>query len=158
MNARWPADEVGKRLVQWTWRRCQWICALEFQSARCLALNGVYCHQGIARRDHPLQNSRAQNSPPVVLDNRYCGASNAGVAHFQMGADDLFSSSPRWGAHIGASGSHRYSYSQFCGVMNHQSPETSGIIEWGFKGPTNPYNQTLLFAVAVMKLDPPNMF
>jgi hypothetical protein len=48
-----------------------------------------------------------------------------------MGADDLFQAHLRWGGHIAALITNRYSYSQFTASVSHHSPETiKEVIEW----------------------------
>jgi hypothetical protein len=48
-----------------------------------------------------------------------------------MGADDLFQAHLRWGTHVAALITNRYSYSQFAESVNRHSPETiKEVIEW----------------------------
>jgi threonine dehydrogenase-like Zn-dependent dehydrogenase len=108
------------------------IAALEFNLLDALAPNGVYVITGIPGGDHPLKIQGAELVRQLVLDNQVMlGSVNAARGHFQMGADDLFQAHLRWGAHIAALITNRYSYSQFAESVSHHSPETiKEIIEW----------------------------
>jgi glucose 1-dehydrogenase len=128
-----PADQVEKKvgamdlIVDATG-----IAALEFNLLDALGRNGVYVITGIPGGDHPLQIQGAELVRQLVLDNQVMvGSVNAARGHFQMGADDLFQAHLRWGAHIGALITNRYSYSQFAESVNDHSPETiKEVIEW----------------------------
>jgi len=68
----------------------------------------------------------------LVLDNQVMlGSVNAARGHFQMGADDLFQAHLRWGDHIAALITNRYSYSQFTASVGHHAPNAiKEVIEW----------------------------
>jgi threonine dehydrogenase-like Zn-dependent dehydrogenase len=128
-----PADEVEKKIGPMDLVvDASGFAALEFNLLDALALNGVYVITGIPGGDHPLQIQGAELVRQLVLDNQVMlGSVNAARGHFQMGADDLFQAHLRWGAHIGALITNRYSYSQFAESVNHHSPETiKEVIEW----------------------------
>jgi threonine dehydrogenase-like Zn-dependent dehydrogenase len=128
-----PADEVEKKIGPMDLVvDASGFAALEFNLLDALAPNGVYVITGIPGGDHPLQIQGAELVRQLVLDNQVMlGSVNAARGHFQMGADDLFQAHLRWGAHIGALITNRYSYSQFAESVNHQSPETiKEVIEW----------------------------
>jgi threonine dehydrogenase-like Zn-dependent dehydrogenase len=128
-----PADQVDKKIGPMDLLvDASGIAALEFNLLDALALNGVYVITGIPGGDHPLQIQGAELVRQLVLDNQVMlGSVNAAHGHFQMGADDLFQAHLRWGAHIGALITNRYSYSQFAESVTHHSPETiKEVIEW----------------------------
>ena len=128
-----PADQVEKKVGPMDLVvDASGIAALEFNLLDALALNGVYVITGIPGGDHPLQIQGAELVRQLVLDNQVMvGSVNAARGHFQMGADDLFQAHLRWGAHIGALITNRYSYSQFAESVNHHSPQTiKEVIEW----------------------------
>jgi threonine dehydrogenase-like Zn-dependent dehydrogenase len=128
-----PADEVEKKIGPMDLVvDASGFAALEFNLLDALALNGVYVITGIPGGDHPLQIQGAELVRQLVLDNQVMlGSVNAARGHFQMGADDLFQAHLRWGAHIGALITNRYSYGQFAESVNHHSPETiKEVIEW----------------------------
>jgi threonine dehydrogenase-like Zn-dependent dehydrogenase len=128
-----PADQVDKKIGPMDLLvDASGIAALEFNLLDALALSGVYVITGIPGGDHPLQIQGAELVRQLVLDNQVMlGSVNAARGHFQMGADDLFQAHLRWGAHIGALITNRYSYSQFAELVNHHSPETiKEVIEW----------------------------
>lgn len=128
-----PADQVEKKvgamdlIVDATG-----IAALEFNLLDALGRNGVYVITGIPGGDHPVQIQGAELVRQLVLDNQMMlGSVNAARGHFQMGADDLFQAHLRWGAHIAALITNRYSFGQFAESVNHHSPETiKQVIEW----------------------------
>jgi threonine dehydrogenase-like Zn-dependent dehydrogenase len=128
-----PADQVDKQIGPMDLLvDASGIAELEFNLLDALALNGVYVIIGIPGGDHPLQIQGAELVRQLVLDNQVMlGSVNAARGHFQMGADDLFQAHLRWGAHVGALITNRYSYSQFAESVNHHSPQTiKEVIEW----------------------------
>lgn len=128
-----PADQVDKQIGPMDLLvDASGIAALEFNLLDALARNGVYVITGIPGGDHPLQIQGAELVRQLVLDNQVMlGSVNAARGHFQMGADDLLQAHLRWGTHVAALITNRYSYRQFAESANHHSPETiKDVIEW----------------------------
>jgi threonine dehydrogenase-like Zn-dependent dehydrogenase len=128
-----PADQVEKKIGPMDLVvDASGIAALEFNLLDALALNGVYVITGIPGGDHPLQIQGAELVRQLVLDNQaMLGSVNAARGHFQMGADDLFQAHLRWGDHIAALITNRYSYSQFTASVSHHSPNAiKEVVEW----------------------------
>ena len=128
-----PADQVEKKIGPMDLVvDASGIAALEFNLLDALALNGVYVITGIPGGDHPLQIQGAELVRQLVLDNQVMlGSVNAARGHFQMGADDLFQAHLRWGNHIAALITNRYTYSQFTASVSHHSPNAiKEVVEW----------------------------
>jgi len=128
-----PADQVEKKIGPMDLVvDASGIATLEFNLLDALALNGIYVITGIPGGDHPLQIQGAELVRQLVLDNQaMLGSVNAARGHFQMGADDLFQAHLRWGDHIAALITNRYSYSQFTASVSHHSPNAiKEVVEW----------------------------
>jgi len=108
------------------------IPSLEFNLLDALARNGTYVITGIPSGDHPLQIAGAELVRQLVLDNQVMlGSVNAARGHFQMAVDDLSQAQLRWGTHIAALITNRYSYGQFAESVRRHSPEAiKEVVEW----------------------------
>lgn len=132
-----PADQVEKKIGSMDFiLDASGIAALEFNLLDALARNGIYVLTGIPGGDRPLQISGAELIRQMVLENQVMlGSVNAAQGHFQMAADDLAHAHLRWGAQIAGLITHRYSWDQFAGIMDHHQPDAiKEVIEWGQPG------------------------
>jgi threonine dehydrogenase-like Zn-dependent dehydrogenase len=108
------------------------IPSLAFDLLDGLSQNGICVLTGVPGGDRPIQIPGAELMRRLVLNNQVMvGSVNASQAHFRAAITDLEEALGRWGDHLEALITHRYSFTEYADAFTrHDQDEIKTVIEW----------------------------